>query len=319
MEKINLSPLDNSALFPIGQMGYATHPIDRAAYLRDDPEKLFALEGKADARAYVLHRDSIVVKLEGDSMRAALTLSEARDFGANPGTIFLGLRNGEPLFGMGLPADSAEKLKGRNDVALEALRGLAMDGRIPPPELNSIAIAKSLVHWHQRHGFCANCGARTALSHGGWKRDCAACKTEHFPRTDPVVIMLVTHGEKALLGRSKHFVTNSWSCLAGFVEPAETIEDAVRREVFEEAGITCGDVHYYKAQPWPYPHSLMIGCIADARTSDITVDKSELDDARWFERADVAKMLRREHPDGLVAPTGIAIAHHLLGHWAFKA
>src|SRR4051812_43285844 len=140
MDKINLSPLDNSQLFPIGQMGYATHPIERAAHLRTDPEKLFALEAKANARAYVLHRDSIVVKNEGDGVRAALTFAEAHAAGANPGTIFLRLRDGSPLFGMGIPADAADKLRGRNDVSLEALRGLAMDGRIPPSELNSIAI-----------------------------------------------------------------------------------------------------------------------------------------------------------------------------------
>jgi NAD+ diphosphatase len=139
---------------------------------------------------------------------------------------------------------------------------------------------------------------------------------EHFPRTDPVVIMLVTDGERALLGRSGRFVANSWSCLAGFVEPAETIEEAVQREVREEAGIRCDDVQYYKSQPWPFPSSLMIGCTATARTVEITVDRTELEDARWFERDEVALMLRRQHPEGLVAPTPIAIAHHLLGRWA---
>ena len=318
MDKVSFdTPLDPSALFPLGQMAFATHPIDRAAHLRDDAEKLRAMEHQADARAYVIHRDFVIVKTEGKGVRAALTLAEARAFGANTDTIFLGLRDGAPLFGMGFPKEAIDGLPAHG-AASEALRGLAMDGRVPPSELNTVAIAKSLVHWHQRHGFCANCGARSAIANGGWKRICPSCEVEHFPRTDPVVIMLVTDGERALLGRNKRYVTNNWSCLAGFVEPAETIEDAVRREVFEEAGIECGDVRYYKAQPWPFPSSLMIGCTAQARTFDIVVDPNELDDARWFSRDDIAKMLRREHPDGSIAPTAIAIAHHLLGQWALK-
>jgi NAD+ diphosphatase len=171
------------------------------------------------------------------------------------------------------------------------------------------------VNWHQRHGYCANCGTRTAMKEGGWKRDCPNCKAEHFPRTDPVVIMLVTSGDKCLLGRQRHFPPGMWSCLAGFVEAAETIEDAVRREVLEESGIRCTDVSYYMTQPWPYPSSLMIGCAARATNEDLVVDRTELEDARWFDRAEAALMLKREHPDGLTGPHPFAIAHHLVGRW----
>jgi NAD+ diphosphatase len=153
------------------------------------------------------------------------------------------------------------------------------------------------------------------MKEGGWKRDCSNCKAEHFPRTDPVVIMLVTSGDKCLLGRQKQFQPGMWSCLAGFVEAAETIEDAVRREIFEESGIHCTDVTYYMTQPWPYPSSLMIGCSARATSEEIVVDHSELEDARWFSRADAALMHRREHPDGMFAAHPFAIAHHLLGRW----
>ena len=222
--------------FPLGQPAFVTHVLDRAAHLRTDDAKLLALEGRADSRAYVVHRDSLVVKQDTGGPRVLLTIDEALKFGANPGTIFLGLREGAAIFGMGIGAPAVEKLLTRNDVAVNELRGMAMQGVVPPDQLSAIAMAKSMVSWHQRHGYCANCGIRSAMTQGGWKRDCPNCKAEHFPRTDPVVIMLVTHGDKCLLGRQKHFLPGMYSCLAGFVEAAEAIEDAVRREVFENPG-----------------------------------------------------------------------------------
>lgn len=305
-------------MFPVGSPGFSTHPIDRAAHLRDDTDKLLAMEEHRDARAYVVHRDSLVIKKDGDHPTAALTLKQARDYGANPGTVFLGLRDGKPLFGMGIPANAVETLMTRSDVVVQNLREAITQGLLPVDELSTIAMAKSLVSWHQRHGFCANCGQRSAMSSGGWRRDCPSCKTQHFPRTDPVVIMLVTNGEKCLLGRQSQFPAGMWSCLAGFVEVAETIEDAVRREVHEEAGVLCTDVAYYHAQPWPYPSSLMIGCTARATTTDIVVDKTELEDARWFDRKDAELMLKREHPGGFLGPHPVAIAYHLLAQWVNK-
>ncbi len=301
--------------FPLGQPAFVTNALDRSAHLRLNDEKLLALEAKSNSRAYLVHRDSLVVKKEGEATRALLTLDEALKCGANPGTIFLGLRDGAAVFGMGISAAAAEGLMTRNDVAVADLRGMATQGVVPPGELSAIAMAKSMVNWHQRHGYCANCGQRTAMKEGGWKRECSSCKAEHFPRTDPVVIMLVTHGDKCLLGRAPRFLPGMYSCLAGFVEAAETIEDAVRREVFEEAGIRCIDVNYYMTQPWPYPSSLMIGCTARATNEDIIVDRTELEDARWFDRAEVKLMLTRKHPDGLAGPHPFAIAHHLLGRW----
>jgi NAD+ diphosphatase len=296
--------------FPLGQPAFVTNILDRAAHLRTNEEKLFALEGRRDARAYVIYRDSLVVKQEESGVRALLSIEEALKFGANAGTVFLGLRDGAPVFGMGI-----EKLIGRSDVAVTELRGMAMQGAVPPDQLSAIAMAKSMVGWHQRHGFCANCGARSAMKEGGWKRQCPSCKAEHFPRTDPVVIMLVELGDKVLLGRQKQFPPGMYSCLAGFVEAAETIEDAVRREIFEESGIRCTDVTYYMTQPWPYPSSLMIGCTARATNEEIVVDHSELEDARWFDRTEATLMIRRQHPDGLAGPHPFAIAHHLLGRW----
>ena len=301
--------------FPLGQPAFVTHILDRAAHLRGNDEKLFALESHRDARAYVIYRDSLVVRQEPGGPRVLLRINEAVELGANPGTIFLGLRDGAPVFGMGIAAPAVEKLLTRDDTAVSELRGMAMQGAVPVEQLSAIAMAKSMVNWHQRHGYCANCGVRTGMKEGGWKRDCPSCKAEHFPRTDPVVIMLVTLGEKCLLGRQKQFLPGMYSCLAGFVEAAETIEDAVRREILEESGIHCTDVQYYMTQPWPYPSSLMIGCTARATSEHIIVDHAELEDARWFDRAEATLMIKREHPDGLAGPHPFAIAHHLLGRW----
>src|SRR5258708_31645632 len=223
--------------FPLGQPAFVTHILDRAAHLRGDDEKMLALESKPSSRAYVVHRDSLVMKREGDASRALLTIDEALKFGANPGTIFLGLREGAAIFGMGISAPAVEKLMTRDDVAVSELRGMAMQGVVPPEHPSPIAMAKSMVSWHQRHGFCANCGTRTAMKEGGWKRDCPNCKAEHFPRTDPVVIMLVTSGDKCLLGRQKQFPTGTWSSLAGFVKPPEPTENAVRPKSSQDSAI----------------------------------------------------------------------------------
>jgi len=298
--------------FPLGQPAFVTHILDRAAHLRGDDAKLLALEGRPDSRAYVVYRDSLILKQEAEGPRALLSVDEALKFGANPGTIFLGLRDGAAVFGMGISAAAVEKLLTRNDVAVSELRGMAMQGVVPPDQLSAIAMAKSMVTWHQRHGFCANCGTRTAMKEGGWKRDCANCKAEHFPRTDPVVIMLPIKGERCVLGRSPRFPPTMWSCLAGFCEPGESIEEAVRREVAEEVGVTCARVRYFASQPWPFPASLMIGCHAEAVSDEVVIDKSEIEDARWFDRAELKSMLLRQHPQELSTPPPIAIAHHII-------
>src|SRR3982074_1188018 len=169
--------------FPLGQPAFVTHILDRAAHLRGNDEKLFALEGRRDARAYVVYRDSLVVKQEAEGPRALLTIDEALKFGANPGTIFLGLRDGAAGFRVCIAAAAVEKLLTRDDAAVTELRGMAMQGVVPPDQLSAIAIAKSMVGRHPRHGYCANCGTRTAMKEGGWKRGCPNCKAEHFTRT----------------------------------------------------------------------------------------------------------------------------------------
>ena len=165
-----------------------------------------------------------------------------------------------------------------------------------------LAAAKALMHWHAHHRFCANCGALTGVAVAGWRRDCKVCKATHFPRTDPVVIMLAVDGDACVLGRQPRFPKGMYSALAGFVEPGETIEAAVRREIWEETGVACGAVQYFASQPWPFPASLMIGCFAEARNRSIKVDQVELEDARWFTREEAVALLEKRHPDRLAAP-----------------
>jgi len=177
------------------------------------------------------------------------------------------------------------------------------------------AAAMSLARWHARHRFCANCGHATELVRGGWSRSCPSCSSEHFPRVDPVVIMLVEHEGQVLLGRQRHYPPSRYSALAGFVEVGETIEAAVAREVKEEAGVEVRDVWYVASQPWPFPSSLMIGCHAHALWGELTIDEAELEDARWFSRDEVALAVSGAENGPFLPPPRTAIARTLLEHW----
>jgi len=306
-------------LGPKPKLGYTASQIERAADRRHDAAGLAALAADTRAGAYVVGGELVVAKKlaqGGDplfAVPAAHTLAEPRE------TVFLGLAEGAGRFAIGIAPAAAEALKARDDLLVTDLRSIAVQGLVAAEHLPPIAEAKALLGWHARHRFCANCGAPTAPVEAGWKRECAACKTEHFPRTDPVVIMLAVRGEECLLGRSARFASAMWSCLAGFIEPGESIEEAVRREVHEEAGIVCGRVAYFASQPWPFPMSLMIGCHAEALTRDISVDPAELEGARWFDREEAALMLLRRHPQGLGTPPPVAIAHHIIRAWVEAA
>jgi NAD+ diphosphatase len=304
-----------SDLGPKPRLGYSDSRVERAAELRPQDATIEELARDPRAGAYVMGGEAIIMKRGTPTNDPLFTLAEARDLSPATEIIFLGLLDGAPRFGHGLAPKAAEALKTRDGLHVTDLRSIAVQGLVAPDHLPPIAEAKAVLHWHARHRFCPNCGAATRPVCGGWRRDCPQCKAEHFPRTDPVVIMLASDGDRCLLGRSPRFVPTMWSCLAGYVEPGESIEDAVHRETREEAGITCGRVVYFASQPWPFPTSLMIGCHAQALTHEIVVDREELEDARWFSKDEVAAMLLRKHPQGLTTPPPVAIAHHLIRAW----
>jgi NAD+ diphosphatase len=296
-------------------LGYTESPLSRAAERRADAAAMRAFAGDPRGRAYVVGGELIVMRKGAALNEPLFTLPEARALDGAAETVFLGLLDGAPRFGVGLPQAAAETLGQRDGFLVIGLRAIAVQGLVTPEHLPPIAEAKAVLHWHARHRFCPNCGVATQAVDGGWRRDCPQCKAQHFPRTDPVAIMLAIDGEHCLLGRSPRFVPTMWSCLAGFVEPGESVEDAVRRETQEETGIACGRVTYFRSQPWPFPTSLMIGCHAQALSRDITVDRSELEDARWFGKDEVTAMLLGRHPQGLTAPPSVAIAYHIIRAW----
>lgn len=298
---------------PRPTLGYTNSPVDRAAERRTDAVALAAFAADPAARAYVIGGELIVLNKAADG--PDFTIAEARALGAVADIVFLGVRDGTARFGMGMERVKAEGLVSRSDLLITDLRSIAVQGLASHEHLPPIAEAKALLHWHARHRFCSACGAPTQMTEGGWKRHCPSCGVEHFPRTDPVVIMLAVQGARCLLGRSPRFAPTMWSCLAGFVEPGETIEEAVRRETLEEVGIVCGRVSYFASQPWPFPSSLMIGCHAEAVSDTVAVDRAELEDARWFSRDEAAAMLLRAHPGGLSIPPPVAIAYHIIRAW----
>ena len=276
--------------------------LDRADNLRADPD---ALAGLMNWRARLLALDGLLPGLDEGGRLAWTSLAEA-DPAAD--LVFLGLDEGKACFAA-VPAQGDSTPRLANPALWQIMASLNAE------DLALYGGARSLVDWHARHRFCAQCGHATELAKGGWQRNCAGCGAQHFPRTDPVTIMLVEHGGKLLLGSGKGWGERRYSALAGFVEPGESIEEGVAREVLEEVGVTVSpqNVRYIASQPWPFPSQLMIGCHAQAEPADLTIDTTELADARWFTREEVAASMRGEGP--FDTPPAQAIAHHLLNWW----
>lgn len=293
-------------------IGFILNPLTRHSAERD-PTLLACHAGDPAAAMVILAGDMPVLQTgaPGTALLPADTLKRLTD---RKEQVFLGALGERPVIATLAAPEAATFFQNDPAFTVTDLRSIAVRGLVPDEELGILAMAKAMLDWHNRHRFCANCGAPTQSAQAGFRRDCAGCGAQHFPRTDPVVIMLVTRGDRCLLGRQPRFPEKMYSCLAGFLEPGETVEDAVRRETFEEAGVRVGAVRYLASQPWPFPSSLMIGCIAEALTEEIAFDGEELEDARWFSKDDVRRMLAGTH-EAYAAPVPIAIANRLLREW----
>lgn len=302
---------------------FTGNPLDRASEKRTDAEWLAAR--RRDPSSFVLPMWRLMPffigpeKADGPLEAGFLKPGLAESLAApDAPSVLLGLENGHALFALdiGAAADPANEGALAGLGHFRELRAAAMSGGLAEKDIAILGQAKAMIDWHRRHGFCAQCGAPTVLTDAGYRRHCEACGADHFPRTDPVVIMLATHGDACLVGRGKQFPPGMFSALAGFVEPGETVEEAVRRELMEEAGVKIGAVTYFATQPWPFPSSLMIGCFAEAKTRDITVDHNELAEAFWLDKAKARALLAGERIEGLFIPPRVAIAHHLIKTWA---
>lgn len=290
---------------------YAGSPLDRLSERRGDAALVESL--RKDARNFVLAGESFVLAKRGERFDAGLTNDEAAVAGEPLETALLGKdAGGRGHFARAIAPERIEAIKARGDFIVVDLRSIALQGLVPPADLSSLATAKALLFWHERHRFCSNCGKPTKATQAGWRRDCSACGGQHFPRTDPCVIMLAVHGEQCLLARQTRFPPGMWSALAGFVEPGESFEGAVRRETMEEAGIPAGRVAYFASQPWPFPMSIMIGAFVEAKSDRLKIDEVELEAARWVTKDECRLLLTGKHPARFFAPPPLAIAHHLI-------
>ena len=304
---------DAPELEPSRFVGFAGNRIDRQSENRSDSSVRDALADPA-ARLMLMGGGRSVLKLGDGAFDCYFTLADAEALGAVIAeAVLLGFEPEGPVLAAPMPAEPQlpETIK-----AID-YRSVYIQGLIGEEPLGELAQGAGLLAWHATHRFCGRCGGATEMGAGGYKRVCTGCAAEHFPRTDPVAIMLTVTADRCLLGRGRHFAPGVYSALAGFIEPGETIENAVRRETFEEAGIKLGRVVYRASQPWPFPYSLMIGCFGEALNEDIHADLNELEDCRWFERAEVLAMLEGGHPDGLIVPPKGSIARHLISTWAY--
>ncbi len=302
--------------------------LERAAHLRADPQRLRAMLAAAGPAVLPFWHGKVLLGSGAPAVPVLLEPAHPALTHAREPPLFLGCSDGRPVFAADIsawepPAGSVPRDRTAFlDTSRQPLPGSggsfgelrAVMAELSPAEAEIVATARAMLAWHATHRYCAACGAEALPAMGGWQRDCPACGARHFPRTDPVVIMLVTHGNSVLLGRSQGWPERMYSALAGFVEPGESIEAAVRREVAEEVGVPVGPVRYLASQPWPYPSSLMIGCHGTALARALSPDPAEIADARWLSREEAARALAGRHPE-IAPPRQGAIAAFLLRNW----
>ncbi len=300
--------------------------LDRHSDKRSDAAFIAHHRNSEGAKFIVLAGEKPVIRSGGEGHEGAVrwfTRADIASFGfAVEEAYFLGTHpsDGAARFAIAVSEHLANQAPNPVETMRPAvdLRSLAMQGALASEELSMIGMAKALSHWHDNARHCGHCGGTTEIKDGGWRRSCWSCGRQHFPRTDPVVIMLIVDPtrDRCLLGHEARFAPNMWSTLAGFIEHGEDVENAVRRETFEEAGITVGEVRYHSTQPWPFPYSLMIGCHGIAETTEINIDPEEIVDARWFSRSEILLMIDESHPEGLWVPGIQAIARSLIQSFA---
>lgn len=306
----------------------AEQTLDRVANLRRDAAWLSAALADPTARFVLLRALDPGVRPPGNGHQGHIAwLSRAEVLALGwpiADALFLGVdADDRPHFAIDSDRALAAGLRQPSEtaIAFRNLRTLAVEGFTSPEELSILATARGLAAWAEVTRCCNRCGGTLYAQEGGWRRRCWACEQDHYPRADPVAIMLVSHGDHALLVHEPRFPPKFYSCAAGYIEPGEPLEAAAAREVLEETGVAVGRVRYVASQPWPFPHSLMIGCVAEALPAPggglphITIDAVELTDARWFSREDLTLMLNGQHPDGLTVPGAYAIAHQLMRAW----
>lgn len=301
---------------------FSASPLDRADRQRRDRAWLMARLGDQESMFLPFLALKPLIKLNPAPALARMRTAELPMRPSEENAFLLGLdHDAHAVFALDLgdENDAGSMLVGPMYKFIDA-RSIAPD--LPPGESGILAHARSRIDWHARHRFCACCGHATAPEAGGQHRRCQNpdCGAEHFPRTDPVVIMLVEDGQgRILLGRQAHFPKGNFSALAGFVDQGERIEEAVQREIREEVGINVENVRYIASQPWPFPSSLMIGCFATALNTTLHIDTHELEQARWFTREEAEAMLvaslNKDENAPLRLPPSLAIAHHLIRHW----
>jgi len=302
--------------------------LDRAAHMRSETQKLEQLFETSE-RILLMWRGKPLVQSPQNDKLAWVTAAHPLVQSAPNMPIFLGLEDGMGLFAQDVShwtpddlddatlnqfLDPSEQrpIGGPEDAVFAELRAIMT--KLDPRAAECAATARALTEWHRTHGFCASCGVASTVSTGGWQTDCASCGRHHFPRTDPVVIMLILSGNSVLMGRSPGWPEGMYSLLAGFIEPGETVEAAVRREVFEEAGVRVGQGDYLASQPWPFPASLMFGCIGHATSTEINIDPVEIEAAIWVTREDMMQVFAGDHPQ-INKPRNGAIAHFILQNW----
>jgi len=296
---------------------YSGNPVDRGEKERRDDQWIADKAKDPTSRFLPLHDLNVMVTEGGEDGLGWINVADLERLSVDATPIYLGMLDGTTHFVVDISGQEkavAELSEGNGYRFVDAR---SVTDIISRPDSGIVAQARAQVNWHNRNGFCAICGGETFVKRGGQVRKCSKCDIENYPRTDPVIITVVSDGDRCLLGQSRRgrlSRTNTYSALAGFVDQGESIEEAVAREVMEEAGIQVGEVRYHSSQPWPFPSSLMIGCHADAATTEINFDADEMNDVKWFTRDEVVLALEGKS-DTLALPQPIAIAHHLIRAW----